>query len=89
MQVPTGVQPVATLGPQETRACEALNRVCRLWADRYRPSRAIDIPKRLRKWPYGHIGPYNGFTGEERVVGWQVMKYLQQKHLLPRPSAFD
>lgn len=86
MTIATGCTDPAGAAAGPSDACRMLSVACRHWADRFRPPHAIEIPARVRKWPYGPLGPYNGFTGEERIGGWQVMKYLQQRNLLPRPS---
>jgi hypothetical protein len=70
----------------ENDICKALNRTCHLWADRYRPRHSVEIPAKVRRWSGSPLSHYNGFTGEERIAGWQVTKHLQQRGLLPRPS---
>ena len=32
--------------------------------------------KGLKKWTWGELKPYNGFTGTERVRGWQLVHFL-------------
>ena len=41
----------------------------------------------LWRWP--SLGPYNGFTGEERVETWQVSTWLRREGLLRLASQCD
>lgn len=38
---------------------------------------------RLRKWRWPPTGPYNGFSSEERIRGWQVSWWLRERGHLP------
>lgn len=40
----------------------------------------------LRKWRWRELSPYNGFTHEERVRGWQRIMFLMDNGLLPKPT---
>jgi hypothetical protein len=42
--------------------------------------------KGLRKWPWGTLPVYNGFTHEERVRGWQLVMFLIDNGLLEKPT---
>ena len=39
----------------------------------------------LRQWLYPKTGPYNGFTGDERIRGWQVTRWFVDNGWLERP----
>ena len=41
---------------------------------------------RLRRWGYPLTKTYNGFTGAERVRGWQVCKWLQDTDQMIDPG---
>lgn len=43
--------------------------------------------KRLRKWQWGELKPYNGFSFPERVRGWQLLMFLVDNGLMPGPQA--
>lgn len=38
----------------------------------------------LRQWLYPKLGPYNGFTGDERIRGWQVERWFVDNGWLVR-----
>lgn len=40
----------------------------------------------LRKWRWRELSPYNGFTHEERVRGWQRRMFLMDHGLLQKPK---
>ena len=40
-------------------------------------------------WRYPMLGPYNGFTGEQRVRTWQLGSWLQRRGLLSLAPACD
>ncbi|MEP9374412.1 hypothetical protein [Mesorhizobium sp. KR1-2] len=42
--------------------------------------------KGLRKWPWGALPVYNGFTHEERVRGWQLVMFLIDNRLMAKPT---
>jgi hypothetical protein len=42
--------------------------------------------KGLRKWHWGTLPAYNGFTHEERVRGWQLIMFLVDNGLLAKPT---
>ena len=44
-----------------------------------------DAPTRFPTWRWPIPRPYNGFTGIERVRGWQLSRWLEAAGSLPRP----
>lgn len=59
------------------------------------PVRPISAAKNLLDgyeppvWRYPILGPYNGFTGEQRVRTWQLGTWLRRRGLLTLASACD
>ena len=54
------------------------------------PTGAITRPERplrLLYWRWPPIGPYNGFTGAERIRGWQAMHLLLQAGALAKDTS--
>jgi hypothetical protein len=44
------------------------------------------MTKALRQWKWGILPTYNGFTHDERVIGWQAMWWMIDKGQLMRPT---
>lgn len=42
--------------------------------------------KGLRRWPWGILPVYNGFTHEERVRGWQLVSWRIDNGWMPKAS---
>jgi len=42
----------------------------------------------LRKWPWGILPVYNGFTHEERVRGWQLISWCIDNGWMPKASIY-
>ena len=39
----------------------------------------------LPKWYWKMLGEYNGFTGQERINGWRLVKFLIAQKMVENP----